>query len=691
MELRFCPWGLWFLRLCLLAGAVVVQACAEDAGPASPGQSALYDATANDSAMVDSVSGDSGQGDSGPGDSSPGDSSLNDALADDADPPDASPAETSPPDAVQEDQSGTDADAAAALDSLADVEPQDAGDASPADGADAAVDTGADTSTDTSTDTNPDTSTDTGADAAPTGPTDYVLLDLKGIPAKINYNEPFGNKTLTVTVANLGKPGANATMAPQLWLSAEPKTAAAGAVQLTGFLVTTVGNFAAPTTKTLTLTTTAQQGFTYLNTINLSKFKYMCVRLVYPAGMNGPDGNLANNETCAPAELRSSDDAVVDLVDPQSKATLAGGTLEVGVAKKIAVSLQNLDDFAAGAASWSVWLSADNQASPNDVKLAAGTTPLGAGAAVLAEATVTAPANTTALKYLCASLDSYKVYPLWNPNAANDSLCVPMAVKATPDLVVSATDAPTLATSGGVSPGLGYGLPWNCNGVVENLGTAGSGPFDIRCGVRIPGTSAWLLQYTKNLATFAPGAKFGLALQNPALTAALLPDAPLGPAALELCITADPDGKVPEKSETNNEKCATIGLYGANYATTKATFNNQGAGGTLKLGSTVAVNWSIKNSGNYKNLTSFKGRIYLSKDDALSAEDTLWGTTPAYVGGVNSGLEVVLLHPAIFSLQMPAVFPLGDAYLLFLVDADAEAAEANEKDNQLALPIKVVP
>jgi hypothetical protein len=676
---------------------VAVQACAEDAGPASPGQSALYDtaadASAGDSAMVDAVLGDGTPGDSGSGDSALGDSALNDALADDSDPPDAASADMSPPDAVQQDQSGPDADADADLDSLADVDPQDAGagDASPLDATDSAGDAIADTSADITADTNSDTSPDTATDAAPTGPTDYELLDLKGVPPKVNYNESFGNKTLTVTVANLGKAGANATMAPQLWLSAEPKTAAPGAVELTGFLVTSVGNFAAPTTKTLTLTTTAQQGFTYLNAINLSKFKYMCVRLVYPAGMNGPDGNLANNETCAPAEFRSSDDAVVDLVDPQSKATLAASTLEVGVAKKIAVSLQNLDDFAGGAASWSVWLSADNQASANDVKLAAGITQLGAGAAVLAEATITAPANTTSLKYLCASLDSYKVYPLWNPNAANDALCVPIAVKATPDLVVSATDAPTLATGSGVSPGLGYGTPWNCNGLIENLGTAGSAPFDIRCGVRLPGASTWLLQYTKNLATFAPGAKHALALQNPAVTAALLPDAPLGVASLELCITADPDGKVPEKSETNNEKCATIGLYGANYATTKATFNNQGAGGTLKLGSTVAVNWSIKNSGNYKNTTSFKGRIYLSKDNALSADDTLWGTTPAYVGGVNSGLEVVLLHPAIFSLQMPASFPLGDAYLLFLVDADAEAAEANEKDNQLALPVKVVP
>lgn len=674
-----------------------MQGCAEDAGPASPGQSALYDtaadASAGDSAMVDAVLGDGAPGDSGPGDSAPGDSALNDALADDADPPDTASADTSPPDAVQQDQSGADADADAALDSLADVDPQDAGagDASPLDATNSAGDTIADTSADANSDTSADISPDTATDAAPTGPTDYVLLDLKGVPPKVNYNEPFGNKTLTVTVANLGKAGANATMAPQLWLSAEPKTAAPGAVQLTGFLVTTVGNFAAPTTKTLTLTTTAQQGFTYLNAINLSKFKYMCVRLVYPAGMNGPDGNLANNETCAPAEFHSSDDAVVDLVDPQSKATLAGSAIEVGVAKKIAVSLQNLDDFAGGAASWSVWLSADNQASANDVKLAAGITQLGAGAAVLAEATITAPANTTSLKYLCASLDSYKVYPLWNPNAANDALCVPIAVKATPDLVVSATDAPTLATGSGVSPGLGYGTPWNCNGLIENLGTAGSAPFDIRCGVRLPGASTWLLQYTKNLATFAPGAKHALALQNPAVTAALLPEAPLGVASLELCITADPDGKVPEKSETNNEKCATMGLYGANYATTKATFNNQGAGGTLKLGATVAVNWSIKNSGNYKNTASFKGRIYLSKDNALSADDTLWGTTPAYVGGVNSGLEVVLLHPTILSLQMPATFPLGDAYLLFLVDADAEAAEANESDNQLALPVKVVP
>jgi subtilase family serine protease len=92
-----------------------------------------------------------------------------------------------------------------------------------------------------------------------------------------------------------------------------------------------------------------------------------------------------------------------------------------------------------------------------------------------------------------------------------------------------------------------------------------------------------------------------------------------------------------------------------------------------RAGGTVTATWNVRNAGS-KALNASKGTFYLSKNTSLSGATMLKSVViPALKAGES--------HSNTMSLTLPAVVPLGRAYILFFADSGRTLRENNEGNN----------
>ena len=102
------------------------------------------------------------------------------------------------------------------------------------------------------------------------------------------------------------------------------------------------------------------------------------------------------------------------------------------------------------------------------------------------------------------------------------------------------------------------------------------------------------------------------------------------------------------------------------------------------VGHAIDITWTVANSSNEPAFGSWQDAIYLSQDSSYDAGDLLLSSSsgPAVVNGGES-------YASHLSLQVPNVEREGIYQLLFVSDAQATLAEADEDNNSLAIPISL--
>jgi subtilase family serine protease len=101
----------------------------------------------------------------------------------------------------------------------------------------------------------------------------------------------------------------------------------------------------------------------------------------------------------------------------------------------------------------------------------------------------------------------------------------------------------------------------------------------------------------------------------------------------------------------------------------------------LVKSSSFDVNYVMKNNGNY-NLSGFYSNVYFSKDSIFDNLDVLVSDDYITING-NSDLSISS------SVSIPSVTNNGDYYILIYADKNNVIVETNEKNNVLALKLKV--
>jgi len=148
-----------------------------------------------------------------------------------------------------------------------------------------------------------------------------------------------------------------------------------------------------------------------------------------------------------------------------------------------------------------------------------------------------------------------------------------------------------------------------------------------------------------------------------------------------LLFTADDGNAQPEGDEGNNLAAVEIALRGPDLAFS----GGSAVPDVLAMGDVVALQWTVANVGLGAAMGSWQDRAYLSRDQAVSADD--WrlgalaaGTTPLpAVDDYTSGIEVTIPNLAV-----------GTWYFLVAADSAGALSETGELNNLLAVPVTVV-
>ncbi len=103
---------------------------------------------------------------------------------------------------------------------------------------------------------------------------------------------------------------------------------------------------------------------------------------------------------------------------------------------------------------------------------------------------------------------------------------------------------------------------------------------------------------------------------------------------------------------------------------------------TVVVGQAVTASWTVKNQGSGPTVRSWKDTLYVSTTAVCCANAVVLG---AWDHGVVPGGSS---YAQTKSVTLPGL-PAGDYYLLVHVDADGDLHEANDSNNQRAVPIRV--
>ncbi|MEH2092962.1 CARDB domain-containing protein [Nostoc sp.] len=149
-----------------------------------------------------------------------------------------------------------------------------------------------------------------------------------------------------------------------------------------------------------------------------------------------------------------------------------------------------------------------------------------------------------------------------------------------------------------------------------------------------------------------------------------------------LLYQADANGNIGESNETNNIVSRAIAINGPKP---DLIIQNVSAPSLVDPGSLIAVNYQLANQGTATAGTSTT-KFYLSKDAALSNDDTLLASNQNYFySGLGGGYYSS--ESDFFVLSSSTTF--GNYYLLLQADGNGEIFESNESNNVTAKAITV--
>ena len=150
---------------------------------------------------------------------------------------------------------------------------------------------------------------------------------------------------------------------------------------------------------------------------------------------------------------------------------------------------------------------------------------------------------------------------------------------------------------------------------------------------------------------------------------------------------ADIDNALTEADETNNTRTASVAIT----PLPDLVITNQTAPASGRIGGTIAVSYTVKNTGTADAVAGAYGNgyvfwydsVYLSDDAVLDPGDTLLDSNPT-----GSSLSPGGSYINNRSLTIPAT-GTGSRFLLFVTDATNQIPESGETNNVNAVPITI--
>ena len=143
-----------------------------------------------------------------------------------------------------------------------------------------------------------------------------------------------------------------------------------------------------------------------------------------------------------------------------------------------------------------------------------------------------------------------------------------------------------------------------------------------------------------------------------------------------LILRADDNANLAELNETNNTRALAIVIAAADLTPTALT-----APATAVVGQQIQVSWTVKNQGAGDALSSWNDSVYLSKDAKLDPQDQ-------HLGQFTRNLRVAVGadYTQVQTVGIPSS-PPGNYFLVLRADSAGNLAEANEANNDRAVPL----
>ncbi|HVX60600.1 MAG TPA: CARDB domain-containing protein, partial [Pirellulales bacterium] len=307
----------------------------------------------------------------------------------------------------------------------------------------------------------------------------------------------------------------------------------------------------------------------------------------------------------------------------------------------------------------------DNTATLIDSFYEGAQTDLAPGGSYSETQNVNLPATGLGQRYLLFVADAVHDQP--ETSEANNVYAVPITLAA-PDLTVSGAAAPAAAD---------LGSPISVSWTVQNS-SAVAAPAAWHDAVYVSsvptldGTATLVAQFDESVqAGLAAGASY---TDSQSIA---LPSTAIG--QRYLLFVTDMDQGQPETNAANDVYALPITLSGADLTVASAT-----APSIAAIGSTIDLNWTVKNQGNAAAQASWTDGIYLSNTNVLDGSAVYVGDFPAGAAPLAAGASYTLSQ----SVTIPNT-SLGSRFLLIVADAGQQQAESSEFNNTLALPIQL--
>ncbi|MBD2200392.1 MULTISPECIES: CARDB domain-containing protein [Calothrix] len=293
-------------------------------------------------------------------------------------------------------------------------------------------------------------------------------------------------------------------------------------------------------------------------------------------------------------------------------------------------------------------------------------TPLAAGSNYTITRNITIPNTSISNGYLLFVADSYNYQG--ETNETNNTRAVQIQVNA-PDLVVSATTAPSTTTGGET-----VAVSWT----VKNQGNAVDSRdwFDyVYLSENATLDNLDTLLVSENISSQTPLAAGGSYTINRNFT---IPNTFVG--NRYLLFVADGSKSQVETDENNNLRAVQIQVNAPDLPDLIVTAAT--APESAIANSTIDVSWTVTNQSNIAANTEWSDRIYISNDEILDNSDTViyreFRNRLAANGNYTVNRQITL----------PAV-GAGKHYLLFVTDSFNQQGETNENNNIKTVPIQL--
>ncbi|BAY13815.1 CARDB domain-containing protein [Calothrix sp. NIES-2098] len=372
------------------------------------------------------------------------------------------------------------------------------------------------------------------------------------------------------------------------------------------------------------------------------------------------ESNETNNIVASAITLTTpAPDLIIQNVSAPTSATV-GNTIQLNY------QLRNQGNASAGYSYSKFYLSKDATLSNDDAFLNSDyVNGIAAGGLSLESVSFTIANGTAAGNYyLLSQADGYGYVAESNENNNIVASAITLTTPA-PDLIIQNVSAPTSAIVGNTI---------QLNYQVKNQGNASAGysysKFYLSKDATLSSDDAFLnSDYVTSIVTGGVSSEsVSFTIANGTLAGNYY-----------LLSQADGYGYVAESNENNNIVASTITL-----TTPKPDLiiQNVSAPTSATVGSTIQLNYQVKNQGNASASSSYSG-FYFSKDATLSSDDLFlnWDSvTNIAAGGVSS--ESV-------SFTIANSIPVGNYYLLLQADYGNSIAESNETNNLFAQAIQV--